>query len=67
MLNLSTTTRYAVRMLTFIALEAEAGAGPVSRRQIEEIEKVTPDYAEQIFLKLKAAGIVRSHRGARGG
>ncbi len=65
MLKLSTTTRYATRMLIFIAMESESG--PVSRRQIEEVEQVTPDYAEQIFLKLKTAGIVRSHRGARGG
>jgi len=65
MLKLSTTTRYAIRMLVFIAMKEEEG--PVTRRAIEAVEKVTPDYAEQILLKLKAAGVVKSHRGARGG
>lgn len=34
---------------------------------IAERERLSKDYLEQLFLKLKRAGIVRSMKGARGG
>ena len=47
---------------------AQRGAGsPVPAREIAERERLPGDYVEQILLKLRRAGIVRSVRGARGG
>ena len=66
MLTLSTKTRYATRMLVFLAGKAQAGRC-VSSRQIGETEEVSPDYVEQILAKLRSAGIVRSRRGPKGG
>jgi Rrf2 family protein len=48
-------------------LARRADDGPVSGREIAEREKLPPDYAEQILLRLRRAGIVTSTRGARGG
>jgi Rrf2 family protein len=67
MISISTVSRYAARMLVFIALRMMQGIEPVSRREIACVEEITPDYAEQILIKLKAGGLIRSHRGARGG
>ncbi len=47
---------------------ARRGVGsPVPAREIAERERLPADYVEQILLKLRRAGIVRSIRGARGG
>ena len=47
---------------------ARRGVGtPVPAREIAERERLPADYVEQILLKLRRAGIVRSARGARGG
>lgn len=36
-------------------------------REIAEVERLPGDYVEQILLRLRRAGLVRSTRGARGG
>ena len=41
--------------------------GPVTGREIAAQERLPGDYVEQIMLKLRRAGIVRSTRGAHGG
>lgn len=41
--------------------------GPVTGREIAALERLPADYVEQILLRLRRAGIVRSTRGARGG
>jgi Rrf2 family protein len=41
--------------------------GPVTGREIAVRERLPADYVEQILLRLRRAGIVRSTRGARGG
>ncbi|MCX5761097.1 MAG: Rrf2 family transcriptional regulator, partial [Gemmatimonadetes bacterium] len=48
-------------------LARRAEDGLVSGREIAEREKLPSDYAEQILLRLRRAGIVTSTRGARGG
>lgn len=40
---------------------------PLPARDVAEREGLPPDYVEQILLKLRRAGLVRSVRGARGG
>lgn len=65
MFPVSTRGRYAVRILTCLA---SGGRGEtVTKRRIAESEAISPDYIEQILLSLKAAGLVRSHRGRLGG
>jgi Rrf2 family protein len=47
---------------------AKYGAdAPIAGREIAERERLPADYVEQILLRLRRAGVVRSTRGARGG
>lgn len=41
--------------------------GPVTGRDIAARERLPADYVEQILLRLRRAGLVKSTRGARGG
>lgn len=65
MLKLSTKGRYATRIMVHLA--QGVNGVPVRKLLIARAENISPDYVEQIMMKLKAAGLVRSHRGARGG
>lgn len=65
MLKLSTKGRYAVRIAVYLA--GQQGQGPSRKQDIAESESISPDYAEQILIRLRAGGLVTSHRGARGG
>lgn len=64
-LKISTRIRYGSRALVDIALYG--AETPVSLRDIAERQGVSQPYLEQLVLVLKAAGLVRSIRGARGG
>ena len=48
-------------------MAVQAGAGPLVLRDIARRQKISPNYLEQIFVQLRAAGLVRSVRGAGGG
>ncbi len=65
MLALSTKGRYAARIMVYLAIRQ--GTGPVTKYQIAEAEDLSADYIEQIMVRLKAAGLVQSHRGRKGG
>src|SRR5687768_15959456 len=43
------------------------GEGPVTGRDIAARERLPVDYVEQILLRLRRAGLVKSTRGAHGG
>jgi Rrf2 family protein len=47
--------------------ETDPNDFPVPKQNISKAEGITPDYVEQILSKLRTAGLVRSHRGKRGG
>jgi Rrf2 family cysteine metabolism transcriptional repressor len=64
-MNISTRGRYGLRAL--LELSALSSRGPVNLRDLSEKQKMSISYLEQIFNKLKKAGIVRSVRGAKGG
>jgi Rrf2 family protein len=51
--------------MIFLALEH--GDSPTRIHEIAAAEGIPSAYAEQILMKLKGAGLVRSHRGAKGG
>jgi Rrf2 family protein len=63
--RITTLAEYGV--ICALHLARRRGDGPVTGREIAEVEKLPGDYVEQILLRLRRAGIVRSSRGARGG
>lgn len=65
MLKLSTKSRYAVRIMVYLAIQRDTG--PVQKHQIARAEAITPDYVEQILVGLRGAGLVASRRGVKGG
>lgn len=61
------TTEAEYGLICALHLARRFGDGPVTGREIATREKLPGDYVEQIMLKLRRVGIVRSTRGARGG
>jgi Rrf2 family protein len=48
-------------------LAKRAEEGPIRGREIASVEELPVDYVEQILLRMRRAGLVRSTRGAHGG
>lgn len=65
MLTLSTKGRYATRIMVCLARRQQGV--PVRKEDIARAEDLSSDYTEQLLIRLKAAGLVRSRRGRRGG
>jgi Rrf2 family iron-sulfur cluster assembly transcriptional regulator len=65
---LTTKVRYAVTAMVDIAvLEKERGAQPIKLAEIAERQGIALNYLEQIFAKLKCAGLVSATKGPGGG
>ena len=64
-MKLSTKTRYGVRAIFDIAYHSEGLETQV--KNISRRQGISPRYLEQIFQKLKRAGILSSKRGPTGG
>lgn len=64
-MRITTLAEYGVICALHLAHRAEEG--PITGREIAELERLPGDYVEQILLRLRRAGLVRSTRGARGG
>ena len=64
-MRITTLAEYGV--ICALHLARRAAEGPITGREIAESERLPGDYVEQILLRLRRAGIVRSTRGARGG
>ena len=64
-MKLSTKGRYAVTALADIALNGSNG--PVNLAEISERQDISLAYLEQLFVKLRRAGLVSSVRGPGGG
>ncbi len=65
-MRMTTRGRYALRASVALALASEDG-NPVSINNIAEQEDISSVFLEQIFFKLRKAGIVNSVRGPGGG
>jgi Rrf2 family iron-sulfur cluster assembly transcriptional regulator len=64
-MRLTTKGRYAVTAMLDIALHPDAGA--ISVVDIAARQDISPSYLEQIFARLRSAGLLLSRRGPGGG
>jgi len=64
-MKLSTKGRYAV--MAIIDIGAHSGGEPVSLAEIAQRQDISQEYLEQLFGKLRKAGLVESARGPGGG
>jgi Rrf2 family transcriptional regulator, iron-sulfur cluster assembly transcription factor len=64
-MRITTKARYGLRAVLYLA--ATYYNRPVSIKTIASEEEVSPEFLEQIFFRLKKAGIINSHRGPGGG
>lgn len=65
MMHLTTKGRYAARIMVYLARHDPDQSA--TKKAIGESEDISPDYVEQIMIRLKASALVRSHRGRHGG
>ncbi len=61
------TTQAEYGLICALHLARRTDDGPVTGREIAAAERLPTDYVEQIMLKLRRVGIVKSTRGAHGG
>ncbi len=61
------TTWAEYGLIVSLHLAKDGGDAPIPARDLAEREGLPADYVEQILLKLRRAGLVRSVRGAKGG
>ena len=64
-MKLNTQGRYA--LIALVDLSARRNKKNISLSEISERQNISLPYLEQLFLKLRKAGIVKSYRGASGG
>ena len=64
-MRLTTKGRYGVRAVVNLAVAV--GNEPISISHIAKKEQLSPEFLEQIFFRLKKAGLIRSVRGPKGG
>ena len=64
-MRITTWAEYGV--ICTLHLAQRASVGPVTGREIAAKERLPADYVEQILLRLRRAGVVKSTRGAKGG
>jgi Rrf2 family iron-sulfur cluster assembly transcriptional regulator len=64
-MKMSTKGRYAV--MAMIDIAAHSGGDPVSLAEIAARQDISQEYLEQLFGKLRKAGLVESARGPGGG
>lgn len=65
-MKLSSKTRYSLRILLQIIMDAEESQ-TVKGREIAAKQHISEAYLEQIMIPLKSAGLVNTIRGCRGG
>ena len=66
-MHLSTRGRYAIMAMLDLALLSTQSSKPVTLAQIAERQQISLSYLEQLFAKLRKAGVVDSIRGPGGG
>lgn len=66
-MRITTWTEYSLIIMLHLGRRKRVGDVAVPARELAETEGLPADYTEQIFLRLRRAGLVRSVRGAKGG
>jgi Rrf2 family iron-sulfur cluster assembly transcriptional regulator len=64
-MRITTKGRYALRAITNLALSRQDKPKPI--KDIAAEEEISPEFLEQIFFRLRKAGIISSVRGPGGG
>lgn len=64
-MRITTWAEYGV--ICALHLARRTTEGPVTGREIAARERLPADYVEQILLRMRRAGVIRSTRGAHGG
>ena len=64
-MRVTTKGRYALRAISKLAMTKSER--PIPIKQLASEEKISPEFLEQIFFRLKQAGIISSVRGPGGG
>ena len=64
-MRLSTKIRYGYRLMVELAMHW--GEPAVALKEISERQNISLLYLRQIIMSLEAAGLVKSHRGSKGG
>ncbi len=66
-MKLSTKGRYSVRAMVSLGILSNTQTGPVSLKDISQVEGISVSYLEQLFVHLRRSGLVKSVRGPGGG
>ena len=66
-MKLTTKGQYAIQAMIDIAMHCAKSKDPVSLRQISMSQNIPLPFLEQIALKLRRAGLLKSARGSSGG
>jgi len=64
-MRITTKGRYALRAVLQLSMQEEDK--PVSIRTLSELEEISAEFLEQIFFRLRKAGLISSTRGPGGG
>lgn len=64
-MRITTKGRYALRAVLQLSMQEENK--PVSIRTLSELEEISAEFLEQIFFRLRKAGLISSTRGPGGG
>jgi Rrf2 family protein len=64
-MKISTKIRYGARAM--LELASHYGEGPIELKEIAKKEDISLKYLEQVINPLRAAGLVKSIRGSKGG
>lgn len=64
-MRVTTKGRYALRAVLRLAMDEQGK--PISIRVLSETEDISAEFLEQIFFRLRKAGIISSTRGPGGG
>ena len=66
-MKLSTKGRYSVRAMVSLGILSSTHEGPISLKDISQVEGISVSYLEQLFVHLRRSGLVKSVRGPGGG
>lgn len=66
-MKLTTKGQYAIQAMIEIAIHCSKSSNPISLKEISNNQKIPLPFLEQIAIRLRRAGLLRSLRGPTGG